>query len=52
MAALITVLPRITTPSLSDHEIGTMDPADLFQCGLAVASFLLPKSAKAAALVA
>lgn len=50
--ALRKVLPRITTPSLNDHEIGTMDPADLFQCGLAVASFLLPKSAKAAALVA
>lgn len=50
--ALRKVLPRISTPSLNDVEVGRMDPADLFQCGLAVASFLLQKSAKEAALVA
>ncbi|WP_010213952.1 phage tail assembly protein [Pseudomonas sp. R81] len=50
--ALRKVLPRISTPSLTDIEVGRMDPADLFQCGLAVASFLLQKSAKEAVLVA
>lgn len=50
--ALRKVLPRISTPSLTDHEIGRMDPADLLQCGVAVGSFLLTKSAKEAALLA
>ena len=50
--ALRKVLPRISMPSLTDSEVGRMDPADLFQCGLAVASFLLQKSVKEAALVA
>lgn len=49
--ALRKVLPRISTPSLTDHEIGRMDPADLLQCGVVVASFLLTKSAKEAALI-
>jgi len=47
--ALRKVLPRITTPSLTDIEIGRMDPADLVQCGVAVSGFLLQKSAKAEA---
>ena len=50
--ALRKVLPRISTPSLTDHEIGRLDPADLFQCGVAVASFLVRKSDKEAALLA
>lgn len=50
--ALRKVLPRISTPSLTDIEVGRMDPADLFQCGLAIAGFLLQKSAKEAVLVA
>ena len=45
--ALRKVLPRITSPSLTDLEIGMMDPADLVQCGVAVSGFLLQKSAKA-----
>ncbi len=48
--ALRKVLPRITTPTLSDAEIGRMDPADLLQCGVAVAGFLLQKSAREASL--
>lgn len=47
--ALRKVLPRITSPSLTDIEIGRMDPADLVQCGVAVSGFLLQKSAKAEA---
>lgn len=46
--ALRKVLPRITTPTLTDIEIGRMDPADLLQCGVAVAGFLLQKSAREA----
>lgn len=44
--ALRKVLPRISSPSLTDHEIGRMDPADLVQCGIAVSGFLLQKRAK------
>ncbi|MFJ7107782.1 phage tail assembly protein [Pseudomonas sp. NPDC098740] len=51
--ALRKVLPRITTPTLTDHDIGLMDPADLVQMATEVAGFLLPKSAKVdASLVA
>lgn len=50
--ALRKVLPRISTPALTEHEIGLMDPADLLQCGVAVASFLLTKSAREGVLVA
>lgn len=50
--ALRKVLPRISTPSLTEVEIGRMDPADLMACGVAVCSFLLQKSQKDAALVA
>ena len=50
--ALRKVLPRITTPTLTDAETGRMDPADLMACGLAICGFLLQKSAKEAALVA
>jgi hypothetical protein len=50
--ALRKVLPRISTPTLTDHEIGLLDPADLFQLGSEVTGFLLPKSAKAEASLA
>ena len=48
--ALRKVLPRISSPSLTDVEVGRMDPADLMQCGVAVASFLLTKKARQASL--
>lgn len=44
--ALRKVLPRITIPSLTDHEIGRMDPADLLQLGVAVTSFLAQRRFK------
>jgi hypothetical protein len=44
--ALRKVLPRITTPTLTDHEVGRLDPADLVEMGGKVALFLLKKSAK------
>lgn len=47
--ALRKVLPRITTPTLTDHEVGRMDPADLVDIGAKVAGFLVKKSVKAEA---
>lgn len=41
--ALATLLPRITEPALTAHEVQALDPADLMQCGTKVAGFLLPK---------
>ncbi|BBH14546.1 phage tail assembly protein [Chromobacterium haemolyticum] len=40
VGALITLLPRITLPPLTEQEVQGMDPADLTECGIAVASFL------------
>lgn len=42
--ALITVLPRITTPALTTQEINEMDPADLVSLSVEVVTFLLKKS--------
>lgn len=47
--ALIKVLPRISTPSLTEVEVAGMDPADLTTLGSEVVSFLLPARAKAEA---
>jgi len=47
--ALHKVLPRVTTPPLTEHDVAQLDPADLLQLGSAVAGFLLPKAAKQAA---
>jgi hypothetical protein len=46
VAALQKVLPRISTPTLTEQDVARMDPADLVQMGTAVAGFLLPKSAR------
>lgn len=46
VTALHTVLPRITTPTLTQHEVANLDPADLMQFGSMVTDFLLPKAAK------
>ncbi|MDN0081621.1 phage tail assembly protein [Crenobacter sp. SG2305] len=40
---LVTLLPRISTPSLTQHEVKEMDPADLMALGQEVTYFLLPK---------
>ena len=44
--ALVTVLPRITTPTLTAADVRGMDPADLVQVGGEVAGFLLQKALK------
>lgn len=48
VVALTKVLPRITTPSLTEQEVGRMDPADMLQMGTEVSSFLLPNRMKQA----
>ncbi|MGX6568468.1 conserved hypothetical protein [Cupriavidus taiwanensis] len=49
VTALHTVLPRITTPTLTAHDVSQLDPADMTQLATAVSGFLLPKAAKAEA---
>ncbi|KVP62178.1 phage tail assembly protein [Burkholderia ubonensis] len=44
--ALSKVLPRISSPTLTDQDVLRMDPADLLQLGTEVASFLVPNSSK------
>lgn len=45
--ALRKVLPRITSPSLTDAEIGQLSLADMMQFGVIVSAFLLTKRQKA-----
>ena len=52
VTAAITLLPRITAPSLTPQEVERMDPADLVEIGSTVAGFLLRKSVKAEAFLA
>lgn len=46
VTALHTVLPRITNPALTQHDVSQMDLADLAQLASGVAFFLLPKAAQ------
>lgn len=43
-STVMQALPRITEPALVPPEVNAMDPADLFQCATAIASFFLPKT--------
>lgn len=47
VAAMMTIIPRISTPALTAPELETMDPADLTSMAVEVVTFLLPKSALA-----
>ena len=44
--ALGKVLPRISSPTLTEFDVQQMDPADLVQLGVAFADFLLPNRAR------
>jgi len=44
--AITRVLPRISSPVLSEQEARDMDPADLVACGGEISGFLLPKRLK------
>ncbi|RQM46516.1 phage tail assembly protein [Paraburkholderia bannensis] len=45
--ALSKVLPRISSPTLTEHDVAQLDPADLVQLGGVFAGFLWPKAVKA-----
>ena len=47
VAALQRVLPRISTPTLTEFEVGQLDPADLMALAGLFSDFLLTKSQKA-----
>jgi len=47
VVAMMTIIPRISTPALTAPELETMDPADLTTMAVEVVTFLLPKSALA-----
>lgn len=47
VSALSKVLPRITTPTLTEFDVAQLDPADLVQLGGMFMGFLMPKAAKA-----
>lgn len=46
VSAAQTVLPRISSPTLTRQEVDSLDPADLFQLSAEVAAFLSPKAAQ------
>ncbi|UOF16453.1 phage tail assembly protein [Lysobacter capsici] len=48
VAALHVVLPRITNPTLTAHDVGQLDLPDLMTIGSEVVGFFLPKADRAA----
>lgn len=44
--AIIVLLPRISSPTITQIEAEVMDPADLMRCALEVFSFLAPAELK------
>lgn len=46
VSALTKILPRLSTPTLTEQDIARLDPADLVQMGIAVTDFLLTKANK------
>lgn len=46
--ALQTVIPRISTPILTVHDVAKLEPADLLEIGTEVASFLMKKAERLA----
>ncbi|MFM0645013.1 phage tail assembly protein [Paraburkholderia bryophila] len=47
IASLQKVLPRISTPTLTEMDVAQLDPADLVQLGGIFAGFLMPKEMRA-----
>ena len=44
VGAMMTVIPRISTPTLTAQEMAELDSADLTAMAVEVVTFLLPKS--------
>jgi hypothetical protein len=47
VAALSKLLPRISQPTLTEHDISQLDPVDLVALGAEAVGFFVPKAAKA-----
>lgn len=45
--AVAKLLPRITHPTLVQHEVDALDPADFVACSAEVVDFLTPQAARA-----
>lgn len=52
VSAMMTIIPRISTPALTAQEMAEMDPADLTALSVEVVTFLLPKSVLAGLAIA
>lgn len=52
VASLIKLVPRISSPGITEPEAAAMDPADLLACGTKVSGFLLQKRSLEAYLLA
>ncbi|PPU50061.1 phage tail protein, partial [Xanthomonas arboricola pv. corylina] len=48
VTALATLLPRISSPTLTTADVNAMDPADLLAVGQEVQVFFLPKAQREA----
>lgn len=46
VTAICAVLPKISSPTLTKHQIEQLEPADLAQIGGAIMTFLQPKSVR------
>ncbi|MFG1173870.1 phage tail assembly protein [Erwiniaceae bacterium CAU 1747] len=44
VGAMMTIIPRVSTPVLTAQEMAEMDPADLTALSVEIVTFLLPKS--------
>lgn len=49
VAALHVVLPRVTSPVLTAHDVAALEPADMMQLGAEVSGFFMTKAAAEAA---
>ena len=43
VSALATLLPRITSPTLTSGDVAALDPADLLQFGMETAAFFMTR---------
>lgn len=50
VTAICTVIPRVSTPTLTKSQINQLEPSDLAQIGGALVLFLQPKSVRAEVL--
>ncbi|MGJ8514669.1 hypothetical protein R84981_001134 [Carnimonas sp. R-84981] len=46
--AIVKLVPRISSPALTEHQMNQLSAADLFAFGSEIVSFLLPQQSQAA----